>query len=226
MTTDWDTPGPLGADGAARWRADGLWLETTVSDVIRACGDCQDHRDQFDGVELGSEVVAVDAGAVLPPGSEGELVLRSPKQMMGYIEDVSGAIRGDGWLTSGDIGIVDADGWVTVTGRIKDIINRGGEKFSAREIENALCEHPAIAAAAVLGVPEPRFGEQVVAYVTTRAGQPFPGFAALMDVLRARRIAPQKYPVAIAAIDAMPTTATGKVQKPELARLWPSRAGS
>jgi non-ribosomal peptide synthetase component E (peptide arylation enzyme) len=112
-----------------------------------------------------------------------------------------------------------------VTGRIKDIINRGGEKFSAREIENALCEHPAIAAAAVLGVPEPRLGEQVVAYVTTRAGQGFPGFDALIEHLRDTRIAPQKYPVAITAIEAMPTTATGKVEKPELARLWQARAG-
>ena len=166
------------AVGVAAWRA---WGMTEAPSISYGSGhDALERRANTDGrVEPGSEVVAVDdAGAVLPPGSEGELLLRSPKQMMGYIEDVSGAIRGDGWLTTGDIGIVDADGWVRVTGRIKDIINRGGEKFSAREIENALCEHPAIAAAAVLGVPEPRLGEQVVAYVTTRAGQRFPGFDA------------------------------------------------
>ena len=206
--------------GVAAWRAWGMTEAPSIS-YGTAC-DPLERRANSDGrVEPGSEVVAVDdAGTVLPPGSEGELLLRSPKQMMGYIEDVSGAIGCDGWLTTGDIGIVDADGWVRVTGRIKDIINRGGEKFSAREIENALCEHPAIAAAAVLGVPQPRLGEQVVAYVTTRAGHGFPGFDALIDHLRSTRIAPQKYPVAITAIEAMPTTATGKVQKPELARRW------
>jgi len=73
------------------------------------------------------------------------------------------------------------------------------------------------------GVPEPRLGEQVVAYVTTRAGQPFPGFEALIEQLRGSRIAPQKYPVAITGVEAMPTTATGKVQKAELARLWRRR---
>jgi acyl-CoA synthetase len=210
--------------GVAAWRAWGMTEAPSIS--YGTASDPLERRANSDGrVESGSEVVAVDdAGTVLPPGSEGELLLRSPKQMMGYIEDVSGAIRGDGWLTTGDIGIVDADGWVKVTGRIKDIINRGGEKFSAHEIENALCEHPAIAAAAVLGVPEPRLGEQVVAFVTTRAGHTFPGFADLIDGLRARRIAPQKYPVAIAAIDVMPTTATGKVKKPELARLWQAHA--
>src|SRR6202040_2489469 len=92
-----------------------------------------------------------------------------------------------GHPSSGDVGTVDAEGWVTVTGRIKDIINRGGEKFSAREIENALCEPPAVAAAAVLGVPEPRLGEQVVAYVTTRAGHGFPGFDDLIEHLRDRK---------------------------------------
>jgi acyl-CoA synthetase len=208
------------AVGVAAWRA---WGMTEAPSISYGSGhDALDRRANTDGcIEPGSEVVAVDdAGAVLPPGAEGELLLRSPKQMMGYVEDIDGAVRGDGWLTTGDVGTVDADGWVRVTGRIKDIINRGGEKFSAREIENALCEHPAIAAAAVLGVPEPRLGEQVVAYVTTRAGQGFPGFDAMIEQLRGARIAPQKYPVSITAIEAMPTTATGKVQKPELARLW------
>ncbi len=213
------------AVGVAAWRAWGMTEAPSIS--YGTASDPLERRSNSDGrVEPGSEVVAVDdAGTALSPGSEGELLLRSPKQMMGYVENVSGAIRGGGWLTTGDIGIVDADGWVKVTGRIKDIINRGGEKFSAREIENALCEHPAIAAAAVLGVPEPRLGEQVVAYVTTRAGQGFPGFDSLIEHLRGTRIAPQKYPVAITAIAAMPTTATGKVQKPELALRWQARAG-
>jgi acyl-CoA synthetase (AMP-forming)/AMP-acid ligase II len=108
-------------------------------------------------------------------------------------------------LATGDVGMVDCDGWVRITGRIKDMINRGGEKFSAREIENALCDHPAIEAAAVLGVPEQRLGEQVVAYVTTRPGQCYPGFSAIIDYLQQRRMAPQKYPVTITVLeDAVP----------------------
>ena len=107
-----------------------------------------------------------------------------------------------------------------ITGRVKDIINRGGEKFSAREIENALCAHPAVAAAAVLGVPEGRLGEQVVAYMTVRKGFRYPGFPALIEHLKDRRMAPQKYPVAITPVDALPMTATGKIQKSVLAGLW------
>lgn len=205
--------------GIAAWRA---WGMTEAPSISYGCAtDPLNKRATCDGrVEPGSQVVAVDdTGAVLPPGTEGELLLRSPKQMMGYAEEVPDADR-DGWLATGDVGTVDADGWLTVTGRIKDIINRGGEKFSAREIENVLCEHPAIAAAAVLGVPEPRLGEQVVAYVTTRAGNEFPGFDALIDRLRGSGLAPQKYPVVITGVDALPTTATGKVRKAELARWW------
>jgi acyl-CoA synthetase (AMP-forming)/AMP-acid ligase II len=140
--------------------------------------------------------------------------------MMGYVRDVDATTHPGGWLATGDVGMVDCDGWVRITGRIKDIINRGGEKFSAREIENVLCDHPAIEAAAVLGVPEQRLGEQVVAYVTTRPGQCYPGFPAIIDYLQRRRMAPQKYPVAITVLEALPMTATGKVHKHSLAQLW------
>ena len=96
---------------------------------------------------------------------------------------------------------------------------RGGEKFSAREIENALCDHPAIEAAAVLGVPEQRFGEQVVAYVTTCPGR-LSGTLGDHRLPERRRMAPQKYPVAITVLEALPMTATGKVHKHALAQLW------
>jgi acyl-CoA synthetase len=206
--------------GIAGWRAWGMTEAPTIS--YAAAGDPLDRRANFDGrVEPESEVVAVDeAGVALPAGREGHLLLRSPKQMMGYVRDVEATAHPGGWLATGDVGTVDRDGWVRITGRLKDIINRGGEKFSAREIENALCDHPAIEAAAVLGVPERRLGEQVVAYVTTRRGQRYPGFPAIIDYLQRRRMAPQKHPVAITVLEALPMTATGKVHKRALAQLW------
>jgi acyl-CoA synthetase len=206
--------------GIAAWRAWGMTEAPTVSYGVP--DDPLERRANWDGrIEPGSEVVAVDeSGRVLAHGCEGQLLLRSPKQMLGYIEPVAGAVSSDGWLASGDVGIVDADGWVRITGRIKDIINRGGEKFSAREIESALCSHPAVEAAAVLGVPERRLGEQVVAYVTVRNGCRYPGFSALVEHLKSMRMAPQKHPVAITVVDALPMTATGKIQKSALAELW------
>jgi acyl-CoA synthetase len=206
--------------GIAAWRAWGMTEAPTIS--YGAADEPLDRRANFDGrVEPESQVIAVDeAGVALPVGREGHLLLRSPKQMMGYVRDVDATTHPGGWLATGDVGTVDCDGWVRITGRIKDIINRGGEKFSAREIENALCDHPAIEAAAVLGVPEPRLGEQVVAYVTTRNGQCYPGLSAIIAHLRRRRMAPQKYPVAITVLEALPMTATGKVHKHALAQLW------
>jgi cyclohexanecarboxylate-CoA ligase len=140
--------------------------------------------------------------------------------MMGYVDGALDAVDADGWLATGDLGSVGADGWVNITGRIKDIVNRGGEKFACREIEDALSAHSAIAAAAVLGVPEPRLGEQVIAYVTIRQGRDYPGFEALTAHLTSLRIAPQKHPVAIGVLDELPMTPTGKVLKAALARRW------
>jgi acyl-CoA synthetase len=206
--------------GVTAWRAWGMTEAPTIS--YGGAGAALAGRVHTDGrVEPGSEVVAVDAGGrELAPGSEGELCLRSPKQMLGYIKPATGSEWADGWLRTGDLGTVDADGWVTITGRIKDIINRGGEKFSTREIEDAICAHPAIATAAVLGVPEERLGEQVVAFVTVRAGEDYPGYSSIIDQLVGRRIAVQKRPVSITVLDGLPLTPTGKVHKPVLAKRW------
>jgi acyl-CoA synthetase (AMP-forming)/AMP-acid ligase II len=156
----------------------------------------------------------------VPPGMEGELRLRSPKQMLGYAEEVAGRPDPDGWVYTGDLGTIDGDGWVRITGRVKDIINRGGEKFSARDVEDALCDHPSIDSAAVIGVPEERLGEQVVAYVTVRLGASFPGFEAMIEHLRASRVAHQKFPATIEVLADLPRTATGKTRKHDLIEQW------
>jgi acyl-CoA synthetase (AMP-forming)/AMP-acid ligase II len=208
------------AVGVVAWRAWGMTEAPTLT--YGTVGDALDRRAGTDGrVEPGSEVRVVDdGGRPLPDGTEGELVVRSPKQMMGYLGATQSASDSDGWLVTGDLGVVDPDGWVTITGRVKDIINRGGEKFSCHEIEDALSAHPAINAVAVLGVPEQRLGEQVVAYLTTRSGVNYPGYDVLIEHLTSRRIAPQKHPVAIVVIDELPMTPTGKVLKATLARRW------
>jgi acyl-CoA synthetase len=206
--------------GVVAWRAWGMTEAPTIS--YGSVTDPLERRANTDGrVEPGSEVVAVDEHRrPVAAGTEGELLLRSPKQMMGYAEPEDDAVRPDGWLSTGDLGSVDDDGWVQITGRVKEIINRGGEKFSAREIENALSTHPQLDTVAVLGVPHDRLGEQVVAYVTTRAGQAYPGFDALIAHLKQLRIASQKHPVVVTVVDELPVTSTGKLRKAALAQEW------
>lgn len=208
------------AVGVTAWRAWGMTEAPTVS--YGAPADPLDVRSTTDGhVEPGSEVLVVDGdGRPQPVGTEGELLLRSPKQMMGYVGSVPAAVRDGGWLATGDLGRIDSRGCLTITGRVKDIVNRGGEKFSCREIEDALSAHPAVNQVAVLGVPERRLGEQVVAYATLRPGRDAPGFGALISHLAELGIARQKYPVSVTFVDCLPVTATGKVRKAELARWW------
>jgi acyl-CoA synthetase (AMP-forming)/AMP-acid ligase II len=208
------------AVGVTAWRAWGMTEAPTISYGLTT--DSLDVRSTTDGrVEPGSEVLVVDGdGRPQPAGVEGELLLRSPKQMMGYIGSAPAVVRDGGWLATGDLGRIDNKGYLTITGRVKDIVNRGGEKFSCREIEDALSSHPAINQVAVLGVPERRLGEQVIAYATVRRGRDAPGYRALLSHLFELGIARQKHPVSITFVDCLPVTATGKVRKAELARWW------
>jgi acyl-CoA synthetase len=109
---------------------------------------------------------------------------------------------------------------VTIRGRVKDIINRGGEKFSAAEIESVISSHPAIEAVAVVGLPDQRLGEQVAAFVTVRAGRDWPGETALLAHLEQHQLARQKLPVIWRLCARLPRTPTGKIQKRELVTEW------
>jgi acyl-CoA synthetase (AMP-forming)/AMP-acid ligase II len=206
--------------GITAWRAWGMTEAPTV--CYGSPDEPADVRCETDGrVEPGSQVRAVDdVGRPVDPGGEGELLLRSPKQMMGYVDATQDDVRPGGWLVTGDLGSVDAMGLVRITGRVKDIVNRGGEKFSCRELEQALGSHPAVGDVAVLGVPEPRLGEQVIAYLTLRQGARDPGIAVLHRHLTELGVARQKHPVAVTVVDALPVTATGKIRKSELAARW------
>ncbi|GAB4902130.1 hypothetical protein MAHJHV30_01260 [Mycobacterium avium subsp. hominissuis] len=166
------------------------------------------------GVQV--RVVGTD-GEPLAAGCAGELLVRGPEQMLGYLDrDANRAALDDaGWFSTGDVGLVDSAGFVTITGRIRDVINRGGEKFSAREIEDLLLTHPAVRHAAVVPGPDARFGEVPVAFVVFDQ----PGQASAEDLsrhLHATGLARQKTPVAWHFVDALPMTPSGKVKKFEL----------
>ena len=173
----------------------------------------------------GCEVEAVDnRRRPLPPGQLGELRLRCPEQMLGYTDAALDAEQVDaaGWFYTGDVGRVDAAGWVTMTGRLKDVVNRGGEKFSAQDIEQAIGSHPAVGSVAVTGLPDARLGECVGAFVVLRPGAEWPGRQALLDHLEAQKLARQKFPSVWQVVEELPMTMSGKVQKNRLVELWES----
>jgi acyl-CoA synthetase len=171
----------------------------------------------------GCEVQAVDERRrPLPPGELGELRLRCPEQMLGYTDPALDAdqVDAEGWFYTGDMGRVDEAGWVTMTGRLKDVVNRGGEKFSAQDIEHAISSHPAVRTVAVTGLPDERLGECVGAFVVLREGAEWPGRRALLDHLEAQRLARQKFPAVWRVVDELPMTMSGKVQKNRLVEQW------
>lgn len=178
-----------------------------------------------DGHIVGHEVRIVDeTGRPLPPGRDGEILTRGPELFMGYLDpaDDAAAFDAEGFFRTGDLGHVTADGCIVVTGRKKDLIIRGGENISAKEIEDALHRHPAIREAAVIAIPHPRLGETCCAVLLTDG--PVPDAAAL-DVaalgafLDAQGLARQKHPERVVILPDLPRTASGKVQKYLLRRM-------
>lgn len=167
-----------------------------------------------------SEVRVTDAGGdESSPGDIGELLVRGPQRAMGYIaaEDTATSFETLGWLRTGDLGTVTSDGVLLVSGRIKDLVNRGGEKISCSEIEELLAEHPGVTEVAVVAAPHPRLGEQPAAFVLT-AGRSMPSGEELAGFLRSRGLAEQKIPTIWRFVDHFPRTASGKVRKFELQR--------
>jgi len=163
------------------------------------------------------EVKIVDpaTGAILPVGEAGELCARGYQVMLGYYdmpEATNAAIDRDGWLHTGDLATMDERGYFAITGRLKDMIIRGGENIYPREIEEVLFAHPQIADVAVVGVPDPKWGERVVAVLRLADPSDPPTSAALHDYCRAR-IAPHKTPRQWYRTESFPLTGSGKVQK-------------
>jgi acyl-CoA synthetase (AMP-forming)/AMP-acid ligase II/DNA-binding GntR family transcriptional regulator len=179
-----------------------------------------DNQLATDGAALpGVQVAVIDEnGNEVAPGVEGEIVTRGPNVFLGYLGDptlTQTAFR-DSWYRFGDLGTMDADGRLQVTGRIKDIIIRGGENISAREIEELLAEHPDVSQAAVVGYPDARLGERCCAVVVPTTSLAAPALAELCTFLRQRGVATFKLPERLQLVDALPMTETGKVKKSEL----------
>ncbi|MCV7154852.1 AMP-binding protein [Mycolicibacterium pyrenivorans] len=165
----------------------------------------------------GHNVAVVDAhGTEVPRGAEGDIAYRGPSHMIGYLGDpaeTEALFTPDGLSRSGDLGVMDADGYVRVTGRTKDIIIRGGMNISARELEDHLVTHPALSDSAVVGYPDSRLGERVAVFVVTRDGHPEPTVEDLRAYLTGHGVAIQKTPEKVINVSNLPITATGKVQK-------------
>ena len=157
----------------------------------------------------------VDAdGAVVATGEDGEIQARGPERFVGYTDAAltAEAFTADGWFRTGDLGRVDADGYLRITGRIKDIVVRKGEKFSAREIEELIARHPAVAEVAVVALPDRHSGEIACAAVALRPGSHLT-LAELTKFLTAAGLTRQKIPERLEIMTELPHTESGKVQK-------------
>jgi fatty-acyl-CoA synthase len=161
------------------------------------------------------KIVHPDTGELLPRGTSGELCTRGYSVMLGYWrepERTAEAIDPAGWMHTGDLATMDADGYVNIVGRIKDLIIRGGENVYPREIEEFLYGHPDIQDVQVIGVPDATYGEEIMAWVKLRPGVPRMDADALRQFC-ANRIAHFKIPRYVHIVDEFPMTVTGKVQK-------------
>ena len=183
----------------------------------------------LDGIRI--RIVDED-GNVLPAGAEGEYQVLTPLMFAGYLDHddwTAAAYTEDGWFRTGDLATIDADGFIRIVGRAKDVINRGGEKIPVVEIEGLLYEHPAVAEVAIVAMPDERLGERACAFVVLRSGRSSGAstasdagvstasggldFASMQQFLDSRQVARQYWPERLELIDALPRTPSGKIQK-------------
>jgi acyl-CoA synthetase (AMP-forming)/AMP-acid ligase II len=170
------------------------------------------------GLAAGPEVaIMADDGTLLPRGEIGEIVIRGDNVTAGYESNPKANAEAytNGWFRTGDQGVMDAEGYVSLTGRLKEIINRGGEKVSPREVDEILMDHPAVAQVVCFGMPHPKLGEEVAAAVVLREGQAATE-RELQDFV-GQRAADFKVPKKILFMEEIPKGATGKLQRIGLA---------
>jgi acyl-CoA synthetase (AMP-forming)/AMP-acid ligase II len=169
------------------------------------------------------QISIMDAqGHHLPIGERGEIVIKGPNVIRGYENnpDANATSFVDGWFRTGDQGVLDADGYLTLVARLKELINRGGEKISPREIDEVLLAHPAVAEAVCFGVPHATWGEEVAAAVVLRDAVTEVDLMAYCK----ERLAEFKRPKQIHITDVIPRTATGKIQRGVVAKAYAPKA--
>ncbi|END7347811.1 medium-chain fatty-acid--CoA ligase [Escherichia coli] len=173
------------------------------------------HTDGY--AAAGVEIKVVDdARKTLAPGCEGEEASRGPNVFMGYFDEpelTARALDEEGWYYSGDLCRMDEAGYIKITGRKKDIIVRGGENISSREVEDILLQHPKIHDACVVAMPDERLGERSCAYVVLKAPHHSLSLEEVVAFFSRKRVAKYKYPEHIVVIEKLPRTASGKIQK-------------
>jgi fatty-acyl-CoA synthase len=199
----------------------GMTETSPVSTQTRADDDVERRTGTVGRVMPHIEIKVIDpaTGLVVPPATPGELCTRGYSVMLGYWEEpeqTAEAVDAAGWMHTGDLAVMRADGYVNIVGRIKDLVIRGGENIYPREIEEFLYGHPDILDVAVIGVPDERYGEELMAWIRMR-----PGAAAPLDASAVRdfcqgRIAHHKIPRYVRIVESFPMTVTGKVRKVEM----------
>jgi acyl-CoA synthetase (AMP-forming)/AMP-acid ligase II len=190
--------------------------------LIAGTGPERGAAPEFRGRVFAGDIAILDEHrAPCPPGVPGEIVVRGPQVSARYLADAeasAAAFLPGGWFRTGDLGLLDDDGCLRLTGRIKEIINRGGEKLAPEEIDDALLDHPAVAEAAAFAISDERLGEEVAIAVVLE-----PGVSVSRRELRravATRLSLSNVPRRVWFIASLPRTATGKVRRGELSRLW------
>lgn len=154
-------------------------------------------------------------GHILPAGEEGHFEVQSPTMFEGYVDHpewTAAAFTPDGWFRTGDLGVMDESGYIRITGRVRDVINRGGEKIPVGEVEQLLSDHPAVAEIAIVAMPDARLGERACAFVVLRPRATL-DFERMQHYLDACQVAKQYWPERLEIVDDLPRTPSGKIQK-------------
>lgn len=197
-----------------------IYGQTEMQGVISAVHPQDALQDQAETIgqpmpQVEVKIADPDSGAVLPIGSQGEICVRGYQTMIGYFdmpEETAKTLEADGWLHSGDLGAMDERGYLKITGRIRELIKRGGESIYPREIENLLLEHAKVANVAVVGIPDAHWGEQIAAVIIPKSWDEKPLPTELHEYCRFN-LAAYKTPKFWCFVDALPATETGKLQK-------------
>ena len=200
--------------GCTAGRGYGSTEYPTVS--VSSLGASLEKSSRTDGIPvMGTEVRIIDEdGNEVPVGTSGEITARGPECFVGYLDPTlnDNYFDQDGWFHTGDLGRIDEDGFIEVTGRKKDIIIRGGENISSKEVEDTLFRHPDISEVAVVAMPDSVMQEKVCAYVVPKPGKSI-ALDDLISFLEQTELAKQKWPERLEVTDSFPTTAAGKVKK-------------